>query len=298
MKILFLTHYYSPHIGGVEKHVKEIAKNITKKGPDVTILTEKYNKNIKVYDVLNGIEVVRFKYPKIKVLGLLTIWKELFKNRSLIKSADVIHIHDVFIWYLPFRFLYPKKKIVTTLHGWEGEWPIPKINIRLKKLTEKFSGKVVAVGKYIEWYYGIKTDKIIYGATDINYRTTPHKVKGKIAYVGRLDKDTGLLEFIKTLKQSNYKNVVFVGDGKLRNLCKKYGRVTGFTDPAPYLKSAEYAVPAGFLSYIDAVASKCKIITFAENPLKEDYWKEIKKIKKFPTWEMLTNEYIILYNSL
>jgi glycosyltransferase involved in cell wall biosynthesis len=298
MKILFITPYYSPHIGGVEKHVKEIAKHITKKGPDVTVLTSKHDKKLKVYDVLNGIEVIRFKYPKIKYLGLLTIWKELFKNRNLIKSADVIHIHDVFIWYLPFRFLYPKKKVITTLHGWEGEWPIPINNLRLKKLAQKYSDITLSVGKYIEWHYGIVSDKIIYGATDIKYRNAPHKVKGKIAYVGRLDKDTGLIEFIKSLKESNYKNVVFVGDGKLKNLCKKYGKVTGFTDPAPYLKSAEYAVPAGYLSYIDAVASYCKIITFADNPLKEDYWKEIKKIKKFPTWEMLTNEYINLYNNL
>ena len=96
-------------------------------------------------------------------MGLVYIWFWLFKNKKLIKETNIIHCHDVFIWYLPFRFLYPHKKVYTTFHGWEGTWPIPWQNILQKRLANKLSNGTIAVGKYIGKYYGIKADKIIYG---------------------------------------------------------------------------------------------------------------------------------------
>lgn len=147
MKILFITRRCYPQIGGVEKHVGEVAKVLRKKGHTVTIVSE-----------------ADIQYPHIKFLGLIFIWLWLFKNRKIIEKADIIHCHDVFIWYLPFRFLYPKKPVFTTFHGWEGIWPIPFKNILLKRLASRLSWGTVAVGHFIEKYYGVKVDKITYGA--------------------------------------------------------------------------------------------------------------------------------------
>lgn len=123
-------------------------------------------------------------------------------------------------------------------------------------------------------------------------------VEHKIVFVGRLEKDTGLLQFLRWLMANRYSLITdFVGDGNLRKECEKYGKVHGFTDPKPFLKKAEICVPGGYLSYIETKQMGCKIMTFADNPLKKDYWKEIKKIKKFLTWEGVTNEYLDLYNS-
>lgn len=163
MKILFIAHYFYPHIGGVEKHVLEVAKSLVQKGNEVTILTERYDKSLKDKETVNGIKVVRFSYPHIKLIGLKFIWWNIFKNRKLIVGADVVHIHDVFIWYLPFRFLFPFKKVYTTFHGWEGIWPIPWQNILIKRMAARLSDGSIAVGKYIEKYYGIKATKILYG---------------------------------------------------------------------------------------------------------------------------------------
>lgn len=147
MKILFITHFYLPHIGGVEKHINEVAKRLERKGHIVKIISE-----------------ADIKYPHIKVFGLIYIWIWFFKNSKLIQDADVVHIHDVFIWYLPFRFICPRKEVFTTLHGWEGIWPIPLKYILYKKVASKLSFGVIAVGKYIEKYYEIEADKITYGA--------------------------------------------------------------------------------------------------------------------------------------
>ncbi len=120
----------------------------------------------------------------------------------------------------------------------------------------------------------------------------------RIVFVGRLEKDTGLLEFLKWSSSLVHGYVVeFVGDGSFRKECEKYGKVHGFTDPRPFLKKAEICVPGGYLSYIEAKQYGCKIKTFSSNPLKEDYWKEIKKVRKFPTWDQIADEYLNLYNS-
>lgn len=125
-----------------------------------------------------------------------------------------------------------------------------------------------------------------------------HKIKNSIVFVGRLEKDTGVLQFLEDLKKLKDYKIDFVGDGSLRKECEKYGKVRGFTDPKSFLKKAEICVPAGYLSYIEAKKFGCKIWTYADNPLKEDYWKDIKKIKKFPSWEEIANEYISLYNNI
>ena len=148
MNILFLVQHQLPHIGGVERHVYEISQKLKAKGQNVSMIS--------------GDDI---KYPKIKFLGLLYIWIWLWGHRRIIEKTDVVHCHDVFIWYLPFRFLYSKKPVYTTFHGWEGIWPIPLKNILLKRLATKLSWRTIAVGKYIEKYYGIKADKIIYGGT-------------------------------------------------------------------------------------------------------------------------------------
>jgi len=71
----------------------------------------------------------------------------------LIQEADIVHCHDVFFWYLPFRFLYPKKKVFTTFHGWEGIFP-PKWQAKvIRNISEKLSFGNICVGDFIrKWY--------------------------------------------------------------------------------------------------------------------------------------------------
>lgn len=146
MRILFLARRVWPKIGGVEKHIGELSKVLKKKGHKVKIISEK--------DI---------NYPNIKILGLLFIWFWFLRNRKLIEEADIIHCHDIFIWYLPFRFIYFKKPVYTTFHGWEGVWPIPLKNILIRRMANRLSSGTIAIGKYIEKFYGIKADIILYG---------------------------------------------------------------------------------------------------------------------------------------
>lgn len=273
MNILFIAKHKWPHVGGVEKHVKQIANCLQSTANTITTISE---------EDINP--------PHIKIFGLLYIWYWLFKNRDLIARCHLVHIHDVFIWYLPFRFLYPRKKVYITFHGWEGKWPLPMWAIFNKRMANKLCNGSIAVGKYIEKYYKIKCNFIIYGGVDAQSLPLRGKTKNSLVYLGRQDPDTGYFEFLEWLKDH-------------KNLKVKF--VTNDPNPEKYLKSAEYCVPSGYLSYLEAKSYGCKIITFANNPLKEDYWNEVKKIsnslplrgKTIPTWNEVAEVYIKLWRS-
>jgi glycosyltransferase involved in cell wall biosynthesis len=308
MKILIITRLYYPHIGGVEKHIFEVAKRLKVKSKSVTVLTEKYDKKLKETETVDGIRVVRFSFRHIRFLGLLSVWRQIFKNRKLIQEADVVHIHDVFIWYLPFRFLYAKKPVFTTIHGWEERWPMPILSIIQKQLAARLSNKTVGVGKFLEKYLRVTFNKITYGGVSINQfidtKNTRVKIKNWVVYVGRLEENTGILNFLKWLKNKNF-HVDFCGDGSLRKECEKYGTVHGFCDPNQYYKKAEYCVPGGYLAALEALSYGCKLKLFWNNKIKEDYWKmspfvrkDVRSWAKKQTWDKLADEYLDLYNHI
>lgn len=290
MKILFLTRRAWPEIGGVERHIKEVSLRLKRKGHIVRIISEK--------DI---------KYPHVKFIGLLYIWFWFFKNRKLIKNFDIIHCHDVFIWYLPFRFLYFSKKVVLTIHGLEWDRPLSLVSILQKKLAIYLSNKSVGVGNFLTKYVGNKLDLIFYGASFLNIKYKNYKRKKMIVYVGRLENNTGLLEFLKWLKHKKLK-CDFVGDGPLRKKCEKFGVVHGFTNPLPFYKKAKYCVPGGYLAALEALNAGCELKLFWNNKIKEDYWKmspfyklkgeKLRQWAKSQTWDKVADEYLNLYNSI
>jgi len=282
MRVLFLTHFVWPHIGGVERHVERIADRLRRKGYKVKIISEK--------DI---------KYPNTKFLGLLYIWFWLFKNRKLIINADVIHVHDIFIWYFPFRFIYPKKKVFLTVHGGQDKWPIIFKDKILVKIAAKLSKGTICVGDFISKYFGIKADYVIYGGVDeIQKKIKKEKL---IIFLGRLEKETGVYEFIKKIKNRNDYKIEFIGDGSQRSICEKYGVVRGFCDPTPYLQKASICFAGGYLSALEALEYRCELWTDANTPVKFYYWKTFpyRNGDKLPTWNDVEKiyEYLYLYNS-
>jgi glycosyltransferase involved in cell wall biosynthesis len=305
VKILHISRFFYPHIGGVEKHVFEVAKSLKRKGNRVRVLTEKYDNKLEDVETVDGIKVVRFSYPHIKFFGLIFIWYQIFKKRKLIQDADVVHIHDVFIWHLPFKFLFPNTKVFTTAHGLEPDNPFSKTSIWQKRLAVRLSAGTIGVGTYLEKYTGTKFDMVTYGAISPN-RRTHRKINNFIVYVGRLEKNTGLCKFLEWIKRNPRYRVEFCGDGQLRKRCEKYGTVQGFTDPTPYYKKAEYCMPGGSLGAMEALNSECELKIFWHNKLRCDIWKmspfyqlkgeELKKWAREQTWDKLADEYLDLYN--
>lgn len=292
MNILFISKYYWPHVGGVEKHVREVAESLVRKGNKVTIISEK--------DI---------KYPHVKFLGLLYIWFWLLKNRRLIEESDIVHVHDVFIWYLPFRFLYYNKLIYMTFHGGQDIWPIPWKHIFYVRLAAKLSRGTIAIGDFIGKYFGIKPDFVSYGGVSMLLQTNVPKERKSVIFLGRLERATGVREFIKRIKKYKGCKIDFVGDGSLRKQCSKYGKVHGFTDPTPFLQRTEICFAGGYLAALEALAYKCRLWIGWDTTLKKDYWQlslfykwanserteEAYKWVTTQTWEAVSGIYLKLW---
>jgi len=307
MNILFLTRLYMPHIGGVEKHAMMLNNELLRRRNHVTVITQNYSNKLPKQEIDNGSTIIRISPPKVKYLGLLYIWYWLLKNSEYIKKADIVHCHDVFIWYLPFRFLYFRKPVFTTFHGWEGEWPVPLKNILFKRIAAKYSWGSISIGEYIEKYYHIKTNKVLYGGAVPKSRSY-QKVTNNIVYVGRLEEDTGLPQFLDWLKKHKGYDVDFCGDGRLKDQCLMFGKVYGFVDPTHYYDKAKYLVPGGYLSALEGLRHDCVLKLYWNSALKQDYWKlspfyklkgvELIRWSRKQTWTKIADEYISLYKSV
>jgi len=332
--IVMITPLFSPYLGGVEKHVLELSRELIKKGYGIEIITHRYQNDLICEEDLAGIKIHRFSYPKLRFFGLITIWWQMIsKYLDLFKKADVVHVHDVMIWFLPLRFFFPKKRVVLTMHGWEGVFPIPNKNIFLKKISAVFANKIVCVGEYIGKHYQVCCDEVIYGGVSDSFFGSSQQKQNSVIYLGRLENDTGLPIFLEAAKKDERISVIFAGDGPLRSECESVGKVTGWLPEkkiANLLTGAKWCVASGYLSALEALSGGCEVIVIADNQLKQDYWqlwelrkslhlvknlqemnKVIKKIgdskivlkntainfnKKY-SWEKLTHQYLQIYFS-
>src|SRR5579863_6156899 len=204
MKILFYSRLFYPHVGGVEKHVMEVSKILINNGHKVTIITEKYEKSLKRHEIINDIHVYRIIAGKDDWFKKFRIWGELWQLKKLINTADVIHCHDVFFWYLPFRFLYLHKRVYTTFHGYETAYPPSEKAKIVRKISETLSRGNICIGDYIKKWYGTKPTFVVFGGFRIDLRSKIQDLKAKsrikIVFIGRLDADTGFIFYKQVLQ--------------------------------------------------------------------------------------------------
>jgi glycosyltransferase involved in cell wall biosynthesis len=275
MKILFLAHHKWPHVGGVEKHVHELSKRLKVMGERVIIISEE--------DI---------EYPHAKFFGLLYIWFWLFRNRKLIENADVIHCHDVFIWYLPFRFLYLKKPVYITFHGYE-KYPIPKKSLILHKIAERLTKGNIYIGDYIKKWYRMKKGIVSYGAVDLMkfHPSEKRKYDYEGVFVGRLGDQCVVLRYAEAIRILRRKGIKFdlliIGDGRNRSKIEKDFDVLGWkNNPEKYFSKARFGFASRYLSIIEFMAAKKLVFATYPDPLHEDYL----KMSPFAKWIIIEKD--------
>jgi len=321
MTIVFLSRYFWPRVGGVERHVLEVGQELVKLGHQITVITLKHDPKLPGSQTHRGLKIIRLPYSNSK----WGIWRELWQKRQFLKTADIVHCHDVFFWYLPFRFLLTNKPVFTTFHGWEGVYPIPTKNILAHRLAEKLSRGNICIGDYLPIHYGTKADFISYGAVTLSYSDRAMKVLQEIIFIGRLEKENAIEEYlaaIKLIRQKYHLPVTFVGDGQYRRQAARLGRVTGMvTNIKPYLNRPAAILASSYLTIWEALAYNRPVFSLYQNQLKKDYLekfpaagsinisgsaeelvgqlKEPKKIKVIlPTWKQVVRQYLDLWKIL
>ena len=270
MRVLFLSRFFWPHVGGVERHIEAVGRELLKQGHKITIITLKHESKLPDSQTYRGFKIVRLPYSNSK----WGIWSELWQQRQVLKAADIVHCHDVFFWYLPFRFFWLKKPVFTTFHGWEGVYPIPKKNILMRKLSERLSHGSIAIGSFMKHWYRQKPDYISYGGVAPESFKDFKEVK-EIIFTGRLDQDNALEKYLpalKAIKKKYHLPITFVGDGQLRRKAERVGKVTGMVkDLAPYLRRPAYIFAASYLTIWEAMSYGRPVFSLYHNPVKKDY---------------------------
>lgn len=301
MTILFFARRFYPHIGGVEKHVLEISKILVSKGHKVIVISEtppgshsisyqSDSPSARPVGKFKNLESYNINPGKDDWFKKFRIWRQLWKHRGLIRSSDVVHCHDVFFWYLPFRILFPFKKVFTTFHGYEGNNIPNKRAIFMHKLSEKLSNGNICVGDFLKKWYGTKPTFVTYGAVDFQtikkYKSENKNKKNKnnkVIFFGRLEEETGIMKYLEAMKILKKKGKGFeidvYGEGSLENSVRKFSKANnlrvnlkGFIlNIESVLNNYEYVFCSRYLSILEAMAFKKPIFAEYNNAIKKDY---------------------------
>lgn len=267
-----------PDKGGVERHLRSVSQELNDLGWQVLVL-------------------VPPKQRPAGKWGLVWLWGWMLLQLPLFVAAPVIHIHDVFLWFWPvwplvklIWFCTGKKgKIITTFHGWEGDFPPTAWQKCNKWLAQQASDSTIAVGAFLNQFYPITATKVTYGGVarlvdslQNSTKNPPQKLTSdsRVIFLGRLAVDTGLPLFLTALKNQHVSEkkhaIEFWGDGLLKAQCREFGVTKGWVeDPLLWLDqqpNIAWVVASGYLSALEALAAGQRVIVIADQPLKQAYY--------------------------
>jgi glycosyltransferase involved in cell wall biosynthesis len=281
MTIVFLCRLFYPHIGGVEKHVREVGRRLVGKGHRLIVVTESslevYPKgqNPVLFERIDGMEVYRIPVGENEKRKKWVIWRWMWEHRELLKKADVVHAHDVFFWYLPFRLLSPHKRIFTTFHGYES-YPIKWQSVVVRKMSEVLSNGNICIGDFMKKWYKTHPTFVSYGGVDIPSEKVSPSKKDSAVFWGRLDEQTGILTYEAAVniinKEFTHFSLTVLGEGKLSKKIDQSVKLLGFQENiGQYLNNNHFAFVSRYLSILEAMAFKRLVFAVYDNPVKQDY---------------------------
>jgi glycosyltransferase involved in cell wall biosynthesis len=277
MKIIFLSRLFSPHVGGVERHVYFLSQELINSGHAVHVLTEQYDSELKLKENIDGIQVYRLPYSILD--KKLSTWQWVRQHASLIRSADIVHIHDIYWWYLLERFSNLDTPAYITFHGYEGSSEPNARKVVVRKIAERMTRGNICVGEFMTKWYHTQADYITYGAASIK-KTNYKFIKNRAVYLGRLSTDAGIMEYLTFLRQIKLPLELDVyGDGPLlqKAICyvdeyKLPVKFHGFVNSAAsHFQGSEYAFVSRYLGILEAMQSKRLVLAFYNNQIKKDY---------------------------
>lgn len=98
LRVLLVSHYYPPHLGGIENVVHSEARHLTAAGVQVTVLTSGERSGVADEDGIRVVRVRAWNGPERKAGVPFPIPGPQLLRRAMrwTRWADVVHIHDAF----------------------------------------------------------------------------------------------------------------------------------------------------------------------------------------------------------
>ncbi len=277
---------YKPAIGGLEKHVEKVCKGLLGKDHKLTILTSSHSHDLLAEECIDDISIIRIPYEIDRNPILSYLW--ILRNRRKFTDFDVVHVHDplpLLLWYFPLLVLRKQMPVYATFHGFERD-PVPVIFRIIRKIARKLVKRVLCIGRFIENTYDVQCDAVSIGAVESVPPSTGKRTG--IVFVGRLEEDTGILEYMQALVLLKEKHKISIplticGSGSLSSSLETFVQENGLDvhlkglvdNPVSIMSSSTIALAAGYLSILEAMAAGLPVIAIAKSSLKFDYYRQV-----------------------
>src|SRR5258708_3992401 len=126
LRVLMVTHFYPPHMGGIEQVAEEEVRLLRDEGVDVHVLTTTTGArgtpgDASVHRVAAMAPLKSFGVP-FPVPAPSVVWRAA----ALIRSSDVVHVHDslyVTSWVAALLCRILRRPLVVTQHVGRVEHP-------------------------------------------------------------------------------------------------------------------------------------------------------------------------------
>jgi glycosyltransferase involved in cell wall biosynthesis len=215
MKILFILENYYPNIGGVETLFKNIADKLREEGHEILVLTQKSQKGLASFEVVNGVQIKRLPFSSRFAFTFFSLPWVLYYGRRFhyFHTTSYNAAVPAFIAAKLFR----KKCFITFHEYWGRLWfQLPHLGFFnrflfywYEKMISRFSfDKFIAVSEFTRQCLinsGVSPGKIalIHNGIDYNeFSLFKHRPPANftVTYFGRIGISKGvdiLLEAIK-----------------------------------------------------------------------------------------------------
>jgi glycosyltransferase involved in cell wall biosynthesis len=214
----------------------------------------------------------------------------MIANRSKFRGFHVVHMHDTLpflLWYLPLLVMDSATPVYATFHGFERD-PVPVIFKLLRKIARRLVSRSICIGHFIPETYGVDCNVILTGATDcVDLVEQP---RNGAVFVGRLEQDTGLLEYIKAIAILEETHgiempLTLCGTGSLQKEASDLAVSKGIaveqlglvSNPQAVMNCNQICMAAGYLSILEAMSLGLPVIGIARSQLKAAYLKGVLK---------------------
>jgi glycosyltransferase involved in cell wall biosynthesis len=327
MKIVIFTHYFHPHVGGIESVAGNHAKRLAERGHDITVVTSDIDSDSRK-DSRDGYTVVRYSatnlledlgipYPIPNPVDCIQVTRDVVDD-----DTDVLHVHGLnYLTSLLPLLTLRRQEIPTLLHQHTPFVDYSPIVNSVERLNDAIVGRLVlnqvdhciAVSQNIADYLeelGADSTDVLYNGVDVDrYSPNIGETLNEVLYVGRLTQKKGINRLLQTVKVlENYghdSSVRVVGKGDLTKKVRVMAdsseilEFEGFVDserlPQLYSQASALIVPdqtgdaLPTLTILESLASGTPPILVEDNQLPEVFTENENYLKAQPEPESIAN---------
>lgn len=270
MRILLISPYFYPEIGGAEFAAYEVCKLFAKSGHKVKVVTKHFGE-FKEHEILDGVEIFRVRAKRIKGMQSLSAFPSMLKlAMKFSKESDIVHAYipypSTIIAYI-IKKLRKKPYIVTS----QGSELLDYPEERAIKLLKPIIGVCLRKAEYVHVIsnalkrsivenYGVKESRIMVIPNGVNFNLFNIKMRKKsrkrkvIVSVSRLTPKNGIEFLIRAMKivlKEIDAELVIAGEGEQRRYLENLAEELGIKDKIVFLGWVKYENVPEILSKAD-----------------------------------------------